>query len=49
MKEKDETPEYEAESHSPSFLKKAEHLAKKKGGKAPKKVEVKHKRLKRKK
>lgn len=30
VEEKDETPEYEAKSHSPKFLKKAEKLSRKK-------------------
>ena len=37
MREQDETPAYEAKSHSPAFLKQAARLAKKKGGKRAKK------------
>lgn len=37
MREQDETPEYEARSHSPAFLKKAARLASKGRGKVKRK------------
>jgi len=35
MPEKDETPQYEARNHPPSFLRKAARLAEKKSSKRP--------------
>lgn len=46
MKENDETPSYEARSHSKKFLKEAEHMKESMGGKKEEKKEMKGKAMK---